>query len=342
MKASGKRVSIKDVAEKVGVSTSLVSYVLNGKGKEHRVSNEMVEKVLLAAKELNYHPNMAARSLRTGKTKTLGLIVADISNPFFAKLARRIENIAWEKGYQVIFGSSDESKDKFEKLIYVFINKQVDGMIVVPTTGCEGSIVQLVDSNIPVVMLDRHIDDLPVSSVQVDNVAAGYALTSYLLKKGCSRIAFLAHNMKLSNIEGRYKGYHKALQDNGVSSEGEIVESVKFTDFEKNVSVALKKILSDDVDAIVFANNQVATQSLQVLSKMEEKPSGLVLAGMDQPGFGLSNMPVHYVEQPLDEMGEKALEILFRQIKEPKKRIVERVTLKVDWEKMLDRKTARP
>ncbi len=335
MKTNEKRTSIRDIAEKAGVSTSLVSYVLNGKGKEHRVSEEMAEKVLLVAKQLNYHPNMAARSLRTGKTKTLGLIVADISNPFFAKLARRIENIAWEKGYQVIFGSSDESKDKFEKLTSVFIEKQVDGMIVTPPADCHEHIMQFVNRSIPVVMVDRHIDGLPVSSVQVDNMGATYALTSHLLQMGHRKIALLAYDMKLSNIEGRYQGYRKALKNNGIPSSEEIVYSVLFKDFDKTVSEALKKILAQKVDAIVFATNQVATQSLITMSHMKKLPAKLSLVSVDRPEFRLSNIPVMYVEQPLAELGEKALEILFRQIKETKKQVVEQITLHADWKKIL-------
>ncbi len=335
MKAIKKKTSIKDVAEKAGVSTSLVSYVLNGKGKEHRVSEEMAAKVLQVTKELNYHPNMAARSLRTGKTKTLGLIVADISNPFFARLARCIENIAWERGYQVIFGSSDESNDKFEKLTSVFIDKHVDGMIVTPTADCGESILQFVNRNIPVVMLDRHINGIPVSSVQIDNVAAGYTLTSYLLQKGYKHIALLAYNMELSNIKERYTGYHKALKDYGVPLSEEVVQSVGFEKFEENVPKALKKILAGKVDAIIFATNQVATQSLLALSKMKNIPTGLALASMDHPEFRLSDAPVNYVEQPIDEMGGKALEILFRQIKDSKKQIVEQITLQTDWKKIL-------
>lgn len=335
LKTQKKRTSIKDIAEKVGVSVSLVSYVLNGKGKEHRVSDEMVEKVLQAAQELHYRPNMAARSLRTGKTKTLGLVVADISNPFFAKLARRIENIAWEKDYQVIFGSSDESKDKFEKLTSVFIEKQVDGMIVTPAADCGDAVMQFVHRNIPIVMLDRHIDGIPVSSVQADNVAAGYALTSYLLRKGRKRIAFLAYNMKLSNIRGRYEGYRKALCDAGMSASDEILQSVEFENFEKGVTAALKEISVREADAIVFATNRIAAQSLSVLPKIEGLPKNLLLTGVDHPEFRMSDMPVYYVEQPIEEMGEKALELLFEQIKGVKKQVPELITLSADWEKFL-------
>jgi LacI family transcriptional regulator len=335
MRTIGKKTSLKDIAEKAGVSAPLVSFVLNGKGQEHRVSKEMTEKVLQIAKDLNYHPNNAARSLRTGKTKILGLIVADISNPFFAKLARGIENIAWEKGYQVIFANSDESTDKFSKLISLFIEKQVDGMIVVPTPDCGECIMQLVHRNIPVVMIDRHIEGIPVSSVQIDNVAAGYVLASFLLQKGYKRIGFMSYSLKLPNIKDRYVGYCQALRNHGLSAADEIVQSVEFENFDKNVPKALQKILSHPVDAIIFATNRVATQSLIALSKMKVVPRGLSLAGIDHPEFGWSDRPVHYIEQPIAEMGEKAIDLIFKQIQESKKQIVEKIILTSDWKAWL-------
>src|SRR5690606_12203975 len=108
-----------------------------------RVSEEMIQKIKQTAEEMNYLPNMAARSLRTGRSKTIGLIVADISNPFFAKLARYVENAAEAMNYQVMFGSSDESVEKFEKLLNVFIEKSVDGIIVAAPAGSESLILQI-------------------------------------------------------------------------------------------------------------------------------------------------------------------------------------------------------
>ena len=137
------RVSIKHIAERLGVSNTTVSLVLNGKAQNGRVSEEMIQKIKQTAEEMNYLPNMAARSLRTGRSKTIGLIVADISNPFFAKLARYVENAAEAMNYQVMFGSSDESVEKSEKLLNVFIEKSVDGIIVAGPAGSESLILQI-------------------------------------------------------------------------------------------------------------------------------------------------------------------------------------------------------
>lgn len=121
-----KKPSLTDIAEKLGVSTTLVSMVLNGKGKENRISDRMVKKVYEVAGELNYKPNQLARGLRTGRSKTIGMIVADISNPFFANIGRKIEDEASKHGYHVIFCSSDENTEQSNTLIGVLKERQVE------------------------------------------------------------------------------------------------------------------------------------------------------------------------------------------------------------------------
>src|SRR5690606_11324084 len=132
-----KRVSIKNIAEAAGVSTALVSYVLNNKEKEARVGKEIAIKIREIAKELGYQPNQRAKSLKSGLSYIIGLIVADISNPYFANIARTVEDEAKKNNYTVIFGSSDENAEKSRDLIDVLINRQVDGFIIAPTDDFE-------------------------------------------------------------------------------------------------------------------------------------------------------------------------------------------------------------
>ena len=148
-----KKVSLKDVARHVGVSTALVSYVINHKEKEARVGSEMVLKIRKAVTELNYQPNLIAKSLKSGKTNTIGLIVADISNPFFSNISRIIEDEARKEGYIVIIGSSDEDAEKSQDLINVFFNRQVDAFIIAPAENTEFQIIELQKKNIPVVII---------------------------------------------------------------------------------------------------------------------------------------------------------------------------------------------
>ncbi|WP_029904876.1 LacI family DNA-binding transcriptional regulator [Prevotella sp. 10(H)] len=324
------RVSIKDIAEKLGVSSATVSLVLNEKDKDSRIGKEVAEKVRKAAIEMNYRPNMAARSLRTGKTKTLGLIVADISNPFFAKLARHIENIAADKGYQVMFGSSDESSIKFEKLTHLFIEKNVDGIIVVPPQDSEGSIMELVKRKVPLVLVDRGIEGLPVSSIQIDNVGASFELTNILLDRGCKRIGFMAYNINLPNIKKRYEGYEKALKMRGLPIDSNLVCSVSFENFEENVKRAIKTLIDNDIDSVVFATNRVGVQSLIALQDYVDYKK-LKYVSIDNPDeYIFADIDITCIAQPVKELGERTLDILFKYIENPKYRVVEYVTLQAN------------
>lgn len=321
------RTSIKDIAEKLGISSATVSLVLNGKGEKLRISKEVAERVQTAARELNYRPNIAARSLRTGKTKTLGLIVADISNPFFARLARHIENFAGEKGYQVMFGSSDESAVKFQKLVDLFIQKNVDGVIVAPPQDSEDSITQLIGEKIPCVLIDRGFDGFSVSSVQIDNEQASYVLTKRLIGEGCRRIAFVAYNMGLPNIAKRYKGYSRALSENGVISDERWVKSVTYENFEAGIDHSIDELLDREIDAFVFATNKVGIQSLMRLRRLN-RISEFQFASIDYADeYILADLPVICTGQPVKELGERALDILFKQIDDPFYDVVEQVVL---------------
>ena len=162
-----KKIALKDVAQHIGVSAALVSYVLNGKEKEARVGADMANKIRKAAIELNYQPNLIAKSLKMGKTKTIGLIVADISNPFFSSIARIIEDEAKKHGYVVIFGSSDESADKQLDLIDVFSTRLVDAFIIAPTAGTEKQIKSIINRGVPVVLMDRFFPELNVDCVHI-------------------------------------------------------------------------------------------------------------------------------------------------------------------------------
>ena len=186
-----KRVTIKDIATEAGVSIALVSFVMNNKadGKNtYRVNKETAQRILEVAQKLNYQPNNAARTLRSGKTNTIGVIVSDISNKFFADIARCIENHAYKHKYTVLFGSTDENPQKLENLVEVFRNKGIDGLIVVPCEGADEIIRDIARQNIPLVLLDREVPDLEVSSVVLNNRRDGYETTEALIRRGFTRI----------------------------------------------------------------------------------------------------------------------------------------------------------
>ncbi len=173
--------------------------------KEKRVGAEVVRKIREAAEELNYQPNQIARSLRMKSTKTIGLVVADIANPFFGHLARIIENEANNFGYTVIFGSSDEDDFKSESVINTLLNRQVDGFIIVPTEGSREQIRSLVKKKVPLVLIDRYFSELNTNHVVLDNFQATYEATSHLIKEGYIDIAMVAYKNSLIHMKERIR-----------------------------------------------------------------------------------------------------------------------------------------
>ncbi|MCU0409192.1 MAG: LacI family transcriptional regulator [Bacteroidales bacterium] len=244
-----KRVSLKDIASRVGVSVALVSYVLNGKEKEMRVSAEVVAKVRHAAEEMNYEPNQIARSLRMGATKTIGLVVADISNPFFGHLARIIEDEAFKSGYTVIFGSSDEDEEKSAMVLRTLQNRQADGYIIVPSEGTTRQISGLLRKKRPVVLVDRYFPELNCSHIVLNNYQATFDATSHLIGKGCKRIALVAYRTSLIHMKERIRGYAEAMSVSGLPWEDLLIE-VEFGHTQAETDNALNKFLEKNRNVV--------------------------------------------------------------------------------------------
>ena len=205
----GRQVTIKDIAREAGVSVSLVSFVMSNAvaGESvYRVSRETSKRVLEVAERLQYKPNSSARALRSGKTGTIGVVVSDIANPFFAEIARYLEDHAYNYDYNVIFGSSDENPEKFRRVVDVLLNKGVDGLILVPCAGAEDTIREVVASGINTVLLDRLVPGLQVSSVVLDNREAARVITGKLLERGARRIEMVSYSMNISNARDREQG----------------------------------------------------------------------------------------------------------------------------------------
>lgn len=305
--------SLKDIAIEIGVSIPLVSYVLSGKGKENRVSEKTAKKIREAAKRLNYHPNLNARSLKTNRTRTLGVIVADISNPFFSNLARVIEDEAYSKDYTVIFGSSDENKEKFDKVLSFLRTRQVDGFIIAAPDGTEESLISLKKSGIPIVLIDRYFEAFDY--VVVDNFKASFAATQLLIDKGNKKIASIMYDSDLNHFKDRCNGYLEAMKS--AKNSKSFVHKLKYDTTKKDLKKALKHLIyKDQVDAIYFQTNTLAEEGLRQLFKMGKK----IVRQLDIVAFDKSTTYdfmedfIPYISQPIAQMGQKALQILIEQI----------------------------
>jgi LacI family transcriptional regulator len=313
-----KRVSLKDIAARVGVSTALVSYVVNGLEKEKRVGPEIVKKIREVALELNYKPNQIARSLRKGSTNTIGLIVADIANPFFGQLARIIEDEAGRYNYTVIIGSSDENCTKSASLIDTFMDRQVDGFIIVPSENCNPEIEMLVKKEVPVVLVDRFLPGVEASYIVLDNFRATYAAVNHFVAKGYERVAFIAYQSSLIHMQERIRGYRQAMSDNHLDDAIQVKE-LSYSCVKKDMDKAVDELLAAEQkpDALLFATNALSISGLYSIKNHDIKvPDQMAVIGFDgNEAFDFFYSPLTYIEQPIDVMGKESVRVLMDQIK---------------------------
>lgn len=336
------KVSIKDIAQKAGVSTALVSYVLNGKEKESRVGQEIALKIRQIAAELNYQPNHLAKSLRSGKTHTIGLIIADISNPFFANIARVVEDEAKRHGYTVIIGSSDENASKSQDLLDVLINRQVDGFIIVSAENADQQVHFLKEKHIPFVLLDRYFPEIATDFVSTDHYQASYDAGTHLVGNRYKHIGMIAYDSQLFHMKERIRGYQDALRDNHITSHPSWLKKVKINAIDNGVEQALDEMLSADqpIDALLFATYSLAVSGLKYINKLGlNVPNQLAIVSFGQAEvFELYHCPITYLKQPIVRLGQTAVELLTKKIKtkseEPaqilmKAELVERASSKI-------------
>ncbi len=313
--ASFQKVSIKDVAEKAGVSTALVSFVLNDRWKDLRVNPKTASRILRIAEEMSYHPNMAAKSLRGGKTAIIGGVISDISNSFFSHIARIIEDEAAKLGYTVLFGSSDEDAGKMERVVFSLLNKGVDGMIIVPCEKSEHVIDELVKRNVPIVLLDRLVPEINVSCVVLNNFNATYSATKHLLEAGYKSPCMMAYDVSLYHMEERIRGYRQAMCDMGLK-DAVHVGLVKYNAPQRIVEKAISKIIASGGDSIIFATNTISLACLHVIKDLNVPVPEVGLVGFDgSNAFDFFHSPLTYIKQPIDVMGQRAVEILHNVIK---------------------------
>lgn len=312
-----KPVSIRNIADELKISVTTVSFVLNGKAKEKYISKELTKKVLDYAKLINYRPNQIAQSLRTGKSKILVFMVEDISNNFFSKLARIFEDIAYEKGYKVIFCSNENDDEKANELITLFNFRQVDGFIIVPSPGIRDTIEKLIEDNIPVVLLDRFFEGLDCNSVVIDNEQAAYDATAHLIQNKFKNIGFVTTASDQSQMHGRLSGYEKATIEHGLKPN---TLQIPFNEIIKGRGkVYIKNFLEQDpdLDAMFFATNYLAQSGLEVLKETNPrliKDLGII-AFDDNDMFKIYDPSITSVSQPLVEISTKLMEVMLPLLK---------------------------
>ncbi len=310
-----KKLSIVDIAKQLNISKTTISFILNNRAQEKRISEELVQKVQDFVKEVGYKPNPIAKSLRTGKTKTIGLMVENIADPFFAAIARHIENKANKNGYKIIYCSTDNDTQKTKALLSMFREQNVDGYIISPPVGVEEEIKSLIESHLPIVCFDRHLHDVKTDYIEVDNEASTLKATQYLIDQGFKDIAFITFASTQTQMQGRLKGYQEAVKKNSLPS---YIKEVKFNPDETVVIESILDFLKKhkNLDAVIFGALQAGTSGLKAIKKWAPKRlADLGIISFDDCDvFELFSPSISAIAQPIDQIAEYAIDLLLKRL----------------------------
>ena len=315
-----KKVSLADVAKSLGVSKTLVSLVLNDRGDEKGINKDTQQRVKDKVKELNYKPNQFARGLRVGKSNTIGLVVADISNSFYAKMCRSIEDSCTANGYNLIICSSDEKPEKESELIQMLIDRQVDGLIISTTQNNNNDIKRLKKNNFPFVLIDRNIPKIETNYVGVENKLGAKEAVNHLIQLGNKKVGHLTISPShLSSLKERTSGYKEALKENGIRVDKSLIKEISFDNIKEDVRREIKELLSppQSISSLFVANNNIAVACLESLNEMNIKiPQDVAIVSFDDiDAFKLCYPPVTAIAQPIKMMGKEAVNLLIDNIK---------------------------
>lgn len=326
-----RRITIKDIATEAQVSISTVSFVINGKGEKMAISPAVIKKVQEVAEKLQYRPSMIASSLRTGKTRSIGLIVEDISNQFFADLARVIEDEAKNIDYRVFYCSTGDDDQRCEELVQSLLQANVEGFIITPTKNLEKSIDLLLKLQKPVVLIDRYFANQEVSHVVMDNYEGSYSATKFLINKGRKNIAVVNTKSEMIQMKLREKGYTDALKEEGIYDEALTLHLDYHTDEQSRIdSIAHFFQQNSKIDGVLFLANYMGLAGLQAFRGMGYRiPDDLsVISFDDHDSFKLHTPTISVVAQPINDIGIKSIELLMSQMTDFDSFTVEKVLKK--------------
>lgn len=318
------KVTISDVAKLAGVSTATVSHTINN---TRYVSSETKEKVYSAIAELGYTPDASARSFRTGKKKTVGFIVPDISNKFFATMIESVENYLSMHGYHLIIANTKEDMDREETNVRLLTAGLVDGLLIASTMDDFDRFDQMIPAGFPVVLVDRTFETKKYSSICVSNFQPIYRSVCRLAGKGDQRIGIIGGLPRLSTTQERISAYQQAVADCGLPDDPALI---RYGDsMENSAQACLEELLEQKCDAIIVCQGLMASETMIYLHKMGydlARDIDLVsFMDYDSNLYQLYSNQMDSIVQPVVELGEAAGEQILHRIEKPDAPIFEKV-----------------
>lgn len=311
-------VSIRDVAAAAAVSVGTVSNVLNRPAK---VAPATVERVQQAIDDLGFVRNDAARQLRVGRSRSIGLVVLDAGNPFFADVARGAEARADEADMAVLLGNADEDAARETRYLDLFLEQRVNGVLITPADDDTRRLTRLRDAGTPVILVDREIPGSGFASVSVDDIDGGFLAASHLLAGGRRRLMFLGGPLPIRQVADRLEGARRAV-DAVDGATLQVVEMPALTVLQGRAAglEVLERPAGERPDAIFAANDLLAVGAIQALSILSgvRIPDDIALIGYDDIDFAASTIvPLSSIRQPATLIGYTAVDLLLAELDDP-------------------------
>jgi len=307
-------VTIKQIAHALSVSVSTVSRALSD---SHEISEGTKKLVREYAKKINYRSNPIARSLKNGRSNSIGILVSDIANSFFSQTINGIESIAYEKGYHVIITQSHDAYEREVSNIGHLASRSVDGILISmssETTNYD-HITQLHERGMPIVFFDRIIDEMETFKVTTDNFKSAFEATRLLIEKGNRNIAFLGNAPQLSISIQRFNGYKAALEANDITFEDRLIKHCPEGGRNiEEIELALTEFRSGSVDALLIASDQISTSTMRVLAKINYAENLTIIGFSNSDVIDLLSPGISYIRQNAFGIGQIAAEMLIKLI----------------------------
>lgn len=308
-------ITLKDVAARAGVSYATVSRVLADKP---HIRAETRDRVLAAVAQLGYKPNRAARSLKTRRTRLIGILISDIRYDFFPPLVRAVEDVAAGAGYSLFLCNTDENSDREARYIDLLIEENVAGVLIAPTREDSPAVQRLLDADIPVVVVDRRLKTAAVDTVVIDNFAAAYQLTTHLIDNGYRRIAALLGSISATTARERYAGYQSALADHDLPCHDDYIR-IGAPTMDNGIAFTETLLsLPTRPDAIFASNHLLASGAFQAIRAAGlHIPDHVALVAVDNPAWTAFIEPgMTVVAQPSSQVGQIAADLLIKRIQD--------------------------
>ncbi len=309
-----KRTSLNDIAKALSVSKATVSFVLNGKGDQFNISKEKQRLIKEKAKELSYVPNFFAKSLRQGETKTIGLVLPDISNEFYAELAKTIQEQLYAEGYTTFIVNTNDNNEVEKVLMRELIQRSIDGMIIAPSNHITNLIPILLETHIPVVFTDRPGDE-NADFVGVDSIPEAERLVNSFSVKPKRVVCVVPAKSDVSTIQERVKGIAEVCEKAGMD-----VNVVELPGTKNGNKAVIQQEIKTGADSFIPLNNKCTLSSLAAFNSLDlTMPKDIRMISFDDSeSFEYMNPPISALRQPVTEIGLKTVARLYERLKETK------------------------